>query len=87
MKRFFLIFCFLFFISYLATAQYADVYPTNWWVGMKWNKVQLLVHGSYDTFNREKVRIDYPGVKLDKVDRLENGKYMATRLHGNFYNQ
>jgi len=77
MKRYFLISCFLLFITYLASAQYADVYPTNWWVGMKWNKVQLLVRGSYDTFNMQKVKVNYPGVKLDKVNHLDNGKYLA----------
>ena len=27
------------------SAQHAQVYPTNWWTGMKWNKVQLLIRG------------------------------------------
>lgn len=58
-------------------AQYAKLYPTNWWVGMKWNKVQILVYGEYDGFNKETVRINYPGVKVLKTTPLENGKYMA----------
>lgn len=65
------------FISYVGITQYAQLYPTNWWTGMKWNKVQILVHGEYDEFNKEQVRIKYPGVTLNKVHRLENGKYMA----------
>ncbi len=67
----------LFFIS---QAQYAKLYPTNWFTGMKWNKVQLLVYGEYDGFNKEKIKINYPGVELVKVTPLENGKYMAIDL-------
>ena len=74
-------FCFL-VIAFLSVtcysfAQYAKLYPSNWWVGMKWNKVQVLVYGEYDGFNKETVRINYPGVKLLKTTALENGKYMA----------
>ena len=72
----FLIIAFLSLISY-SFAQYAKLYPTNWWVGMKWNKVQVLVYGAYDGFNKETVHINYPGVKLLKTIALENGKYMA----------
>jgi len=64
-------------LHFSVQAQYAKLYPTNWWVGMKWNKVQILVYGEYDEFNKEQVQIKHPGVKLDKVHRLENGKYMA----------
>lgn len=61
-------------------AQYAKVYPTGWFVGMKWNKVQVIVQGTYEGFNQEKVRIDYPGVQLQKVHQFENSKYIALDL-------
>ena len=67
-------------MTFYSFAQYAKLYPTNWWVGMKWNKVQVLVYGEYDGFNKETVRINYPGVKLVKTTPLENGKYMAVDL-------
>ena len=79
--KLFVILFFLFFTSSVSFAQYADIYPTNWWVGMKWNKVQLLVHGSYDGFNKEEVQINYPGVELEKINRLENGKYFALDVY------
>jgi neopullulanase len=68
---------FVFFTSINAFAQYATVYPTNWWVGMKTNKVQLLIKGEYDEFNKEKVVINYPGIKIDKVNKFKNGNYIA----------
>ncbi|MBY0481153.1 MAG: glycoside hydrolase family 13 protein [Chitinophagaceae bacterium] len=59
-------------------AWYAKLYPSNWWVGMKWNKVQVLVYGDYNGFNKETVKIiDYPGVKLLKVTPLENEHYIV----------
>ena len=61
-------------------AQYANIYPTNWFTGMQWNKVQLIVRGGYDGFNKEKVSIQYAGVQLEKIHPFENGKYMAIDL-------
>lgn len=64
----------------VAVAQYATVYPTNWWVGMKNNKVQLLIHSDHETFSSEKVSITYPGITLGKVHKFENGKYLAVDI-------
>ncbi|MDD2792112.1 MAG: alpha-amylase family glycosyl hydrolase, partial [Sediminibacterium sp.] len=61
-------------------AQYASLYPSNWYVGMKWNKVQVIAKGDYDGFNKEKVVVKYPGVQLLKVHSFENGKYLALDL-------
>jgi glycosidase len=78
-KNSFLLFCLL-VTTVFVSAQYAKVYPTNWFTGMKWNKVQLLIHGTYDGFNKEKVQLSYPGIRLQKVTPLENGKYIAVDL-------
>src|SRR5689334_6770904 len=61
------------------SAQHAQVYPTNWWTGMKWNKVQLLVRGS-NSLENEKISIAYPGVTVTKITRLENPKYLAVDI-------
>jgi len=61
-------------------AQYAEVYPTSWWTEMKWNKVQLLIKGSDADFNKEEVEIEYPGIKVNKVSRLDNAHYLAVDL-------
>ncbi len=75
-KRLFFLSLFSLVVSF-SYAQYAKLYPTNWFTGMHWNKVQILVRGEYDGFNKENVRINYPGVQLTKINRLENGKYFA----------
>ena len=68
--------CLLIFFSF-SNAQEIKVYPTNWWVGMKWNKVQLLVFSNDANFNKQSVKINYPGVTLDEVNVLDNPKYFA----------
>src|SRR5688500_9777777 len=60
-------------------SQTAQVYPTNWWTGMKWNKVQLLIRGE-NSLAGEKIRISYPGLSVTKIHRLENPKYIAVDI-------
>lgn len=70
---------FLLFIFWCANifAQNTSVncYPTNWWTGMKWNKVQIMIHGN-DIGNGDAYTINYPGVKLEKVNKVENKNYV-----------
>jgi glycosidase len=80
-----LTFCFLLF-TYSSFSQSVNIYPTHWWTGMKWNKVQLMVHG-------EKIAEQFPmikmsaagvklatGVKLMKINRVENPNYIFLDL-------
>ncbi len=71
-----------FFLSFLflglqSIAQQTTLYPTNWWVGMKWNKVQILVYNHNKNFKTSDVKINYTGVVINKVTKLENEKYIA----------
>lgn len=56
-----------------------NCYPTNWWVQMKYNHIQVMVHGkgigSGDVFTA-----DYPGVVLDRVTKTENPNYVFLNL-------
>jgi len=63
----------------LLSAQHAQFYPTNWWAGMKWNKVQLLVRGE-NSLAGQNIKIAYPGISVINVHRLENPKYLALDL-------
>ncbi len=79
-KRLLLVSYFLFLIFYFSFAQSnVEVYPTNWWVGMKWNKVQLMVHEKNIASNSE-IRLVYPGVQLTKVEKVENPNYIFLDL-------
>ncbi|MFY8003921.1 MAG: cyclomaltodextrinase N-terminal domain-containing protein, partial [Chitinophagaceae bacterium] len=72
-----LLFISLLFASLNALAQNIQLYPTNWWVNMKWNKVQILVHTTDSSFNKSKVTVQYPGVKITKIHQLDNPKFLA----------
>ena len=66
--------CFILFITVSAQpVSIKRIDPTNWWVGMKYNKVQLLVYGpGAGSLNYS---ISYPGVQLLKTHRVENANY------------
>ncbi len=72
---------FLFIFSLLSIAilhaQNIWVYPTNWWIGMKWNNVQLLIRSADKSISQEKVTINYPGVVLKKISKFDNPHYLA----------
>jgi glycosidase len=58
-----------------------DVYPSSWWVGMRWNKVQLLLEAnSNNGFDKQQISINYPGVKITKLHQLDNSKYIAVDI-------
>ncbi len=73
----YLIFATILFFSFNLFAQQTTLSPTNWWVGMKWNKVQILVYNPNKNFKATNVKINYAGVVLNKVNKLENEKYLA----------
>jgi glycosidase len=66
----------LVFVVGFSFAQNVEVYPTNWWVGMKWNKVQLLIRAT-DNLSNAKVKINYPGVTITNTHKFKNEKYLA----------
>lgn len=70
----------LFCITVNIYAQYATVYPTNWWVGMKHNKIQLLIKSDHEQFNKEQLRINYPGITVTKINQLDNSKYISADI-------
>ena len=54
-------------------------YPTNWWTGMKNPKLQLMVHAK-GIGNAQSFIINYPGVKVEKVNKVENKNYVFIDL-------
>lgn len=62
------------------SAQSVDrVKPISWWVGMHNPDVQLMIYGP-DIASRD-LRIDYPGVTVKEVHRVENPNYLFVDLH------
>jgi neopullulanase len=67
---------FIVFSTFQLLAQ-PQAYPPHWWTNMKHTSIQLLVRGTNSDFNQNTVTLNYPGVTLQKVTPLENGKYFA----------
>ena len=59
------------------SAQSIDVYPTNWFVQMKYNKVQILLRKTSSFKTNAKVQVSYPGVRLIKTHYFKNLNYIA----------
>ncbi|MEM1320060.1 MAG: glycoside hydrolase family 13 protein [Bacteroidota bacterium] len=54
------------------------VEPPFWWAGMQNPSLQLMVHGPQ--LGDLNVRVDYPGVKVERVTRVENPNYLFVDL-------
>lgn len=73
----------LFFV-FLATSLFAQipdlerVEPAFWWTGMKNPKLQLIVHGK--NIAARAVKLNYTGVKLTEVHKVENPNYLFLDL-------
>ena len=63
--------CFSFTIG---AVDIARMEPSFWWVGMKNPEVQIMLHGS--NISKADVRINYPGVVLKEIVRVENPNYL-----------
>lgn len=63
----------------IVEAQQINVYPTNWWVGMKMNKIQLLLR-SEEKISGKKISISYPGITIIKTHSFENPRYIAVDI-------
>jgi len=74
----------VFFLLTLSASVFAQVPPLErvepmfWWIGMKNPKLQLIVHG--DKIAERTVKLNYPGVKLMQVHKVENANYLFLDL-------
>jgi neopullulanase len=74
MKKCFLFFWWLFLLVN-TNAQSVDVYPTNWWVGMRQPLLQLMLHAQ-GINNASLILKPYTGVKLVKVHKPDGNNYL-----------
>lgn len=72
----------LFVVLLLSTFVYSQkidkIEPGNWWIGMKYNTITLLVYGK-DISNLVP-KISYPGVQLRESKKVENPNYLFLTL-------
>src|SRR4030095_5434993 len=75
MKKLLLICIYSLLITHYSYSQNIEVYPSHWWLGMKWNKVQLMLRGD-NIGNYDRVSCNYQGIKIQKVHPVENKNYL-----------
>ena len=54
--------------------QVQRIHPTNWWIGMKDSNLQLCIYGK--NIAQTTVTLNYLGVKLKKINKVENPNYL-----------
>ncbi len=72
----------LFIFGYLhcfAKIEVKKVEPENWWIDMKNPNLQLMVYG--ENISSTVPEIDYPGVEIKQVQRVENQNYLFLDLY------
>lgn len=52
--------------------------PANWWVGMKYHQVELMVHG--DNIGAAQALIDYPGVRVLQTEKADSPNYLFVTI-------
>jgi glycosidase len=73
-----LLFCFFINESKAQTPVITHLEPLNWWIGMPDPALQLLVYGK--DIGASEVKINYPGVTITKVHKVENPNYLFVDL-------
>jgi hypothetical protein len=80
MKRFaFLVVSFL--LSHISFAQDSiEVYPTHWWVGMKMNRIQIMLRETRSAYklavDKLVVQSSSSDFKILKINKVENSHYL-----------
>lgn len=68
-------------LSFSTYSQIKRIEPSNWWVGMNLNEITLLVYG--DAINNLEPVIQYEGVNISKVQKVENQNYLFITVNIN----
>src|SRR4026209_441392 len=82
MKKVILFFICSFMIEQSFSQNTIEVYPSNWWVGMKMNKIQLMIHAKNATDMIPALKLPAGGTKLADgimlkgVHHVENPNYV-----------
>jgi neopullulanase len=86
MKKIVSCICLLVLSLSLQAQDAVHIYPTHWWTGMKWNKVQLMLHGDKIADEVPMIKMAAsgikvaPGVRITGIERPENSNYIFFNL-------
>lgn len=78
MKNVLLIIFFLSFFLQSKASEIERIEPAFWWAGMKNPELQIMLYGK--DISKNKLSLNYPGVKLKQVSSVENPNYLFIYL-------
>lgn len=78
MKKLLVIMIAIYSVANAQVPQIQRIHPTNWWIGMKNPNLQLCVYGK--DISTSSVSLNYSGVKIKKVNKVENPNYLFIDL-------
>lgn len=80
MKKIILFFSLCWIVSGAVAAPYEikHLEPENWWVGMKYNHIELMVHG--DNIGATQPVLNYPGVNIVSSEKADSANYLFVTL-------
>jgi glycosidase len=67
-----------FVVSFTFSQNIERICPPNWWVNMNNNELQLMIHG--DSIADYNLSINYPGITIQKISKVENPNYLFIDL-------
>ena len=80
MRKIFVLWMLLMGVMSINAAVSVDrIEPTDWYVGMKDASLQLMVYGK--DIRDADVKVDYPGVRIDSIARLDSPNYLLVYLN------
>jgi glycosidase len=61
-------------------AQKIETYPSNWFVQMKWNKVQVLFRSTSMDLSKASISTKYAGVTVQGISHFKNSHYVVANV-------
>ena len=80
MNKWFLFSVLLLTANFIQAQPTVEVYPTNWFTGMKNTKLQLMIH-ERGIATDASVSLSYPGIQLLKTNKVESPNYLFLDLN------
>jgi len=71
---FLVIICFYISVSFPQSLSATKIEPPNWWIGMKWNKVQLMIYG--ENLSNAEVKSGDDRLRIIDIQSVENTNYL-----------
>ena len=68
-----------YFVQQVSAQSSLEIYPSNWWVGMKNKQLQLMLHQK-NIGKASAVTINYPGAHLKQSHQVESANYLFLDL-------